>query len=132
MDALLNFSRQYLPERRGAKTMDAPLVLTSVLYPTEVDDQVHGIDVVWKYPLELYEGALEMKNPWDIRDHKGNKVEQLADRLGKPSQYEDFGFTHHVDNFNRGTLCSAYSSNNGRKIVWPNGHCSKSSSSKYG
>ncbi len=107
MDALLNFSRQYLPERRGAKTMDAPLVLTSVLNPTEVDDQVHGLDVVWKYPLELYESALEMKNPWEVKSN-GNKIEQIGDRLEKENQFENMGFTHNVDNFNKAICCSAY------------------------
>ena len=108
LDALLNFSRQYLPERRGAKTMDAPLVLTSTLNPAEVDDQVHGIDVAWKYPLELYESALEMKFPWEVKSAEGKKIEQLGDRLGKSDQYENFGYTHSVDNINKGVLCSAY------------------------
>lgn len=109
MDALLNFSRQYLPERRGAKTMDAPLVLTTILNPAEVDDQVHGIDVEWKYPLEFYKAALEMKNPWEVRFGPDNKkIEQLSDRLGTELQYENFGFTHKVTNFNKGVLCSAY------------------------
>ncbi len=102
MDALLNFSRQYLPERRGAKTMDAPLVLTSTIYPSEVDDQVLDMDTAWKYPLEFYEATLEMKKPWEV------KVEQLSKRLGTPQQYEGFGFTHDTNNFNRGGLCSAY------------------------
>jgi len=102
MDALINFSRQYLPESRGAKTMDAPLVLTMVLNPSEIDDQVHGLGIVWKYPLELYQAALEYKNPWDI------KIEQIKDRLGRLSQYQDIGFTHPVDNFNQGVQCSAY------------------------
>ena len=109
MDALLNFSRQYLPEKRGAKTMDSPLVLTSVLNPTEVDDQVHGMDVAWKYPLELYEAAEEMKFPWEVKAGiEKKKVEQIADRLGTPLQFEGFGFTHSVDNFNKGVRCSAY------------------------
>jgi len=109
MDALLNFSRQYLPERRGAKTMDAPLVLTSVLNPKEIDDQVHGIDVVWRYPLELYEAAEEMKAPWEVKyGEEKKKIEQLGDRLGTALQYEQFGFTHPVDNFNKGVQCSAY------------------------
>jgi DNA polymerase II large subunit len=102
MDALLNFSRQYLPERRGAKTMDAPLVLTSTIYPSEVDDQVLDMDTAWKYPLEFYEATLKMKKPWEV------KVEQLSKRLGTPQQYEGFGFTHDTDNFNKGGLCSAY------------------------
>ena len=106
MDAFLNFSRDFLPKSRGS-TMDAPLVLTSFLDPAEVDDQVHGMDVVWGYPLELYEAALEMKNPWDVKVN-GKKIEQLGDRLGTPLQYENMGFTHHVDNFNKGIQCSAY------------------------
>ncbi len=101
LDGLLNFSRHFLPNTRGS-TMDSPLVLTSVIDASEVDDQVHGIDVAWKYPIELYEAALEMKKPWEV------KVEQLAHRLGTPLQYEQYGFTHHVDNFNRGVQCSAY------------------------
>ena len=108
MDALLNFSRQFLPNSRGS-TMDAPLVLTAFLNPTEVDDQVHGMDVAWNYPLELYEASLEMKNPWEVRYGPGQKkVEQLADRLGTEKQYEGYGFTHPVDNFNHGVQCSAY------------------------
>ncbi len=109
MDALLNFSRQYLPERRGAKTMDSPLVLTAFLNPTEVDDQVHGLDVVWRYPLELYEAALEMKAPWEVKSGpEQKKVEQISDRLNTPPQYEQYGFTHPTTNFNRGVQCSAY------------------------
>ncbi|MDO8510866.1 MAG: DNA polymerase II large subunit [Nanoarchaeota archaeon] len=108
MDALLNFSRQFLPNTRGS-TMDAPLVLTSFLDPTEVDDQVHGVDVVWRYPLELYEASLELKNPWEVKyGPEKKKVEQLSDRLGTERQYEGYGFTHHVDNFNKGIQCSAY------------------------
>ncbi len=107
MDTLLNFSRQFLPNSRGS-TMDAPLVLTAFLNPTEVDDQVHGMDVAWNYPLELYEASLEMKNPWEVRGPGQKKVEQLADRLGTEKQYEGYGFTHPVDNFNRGVQCSAY------------------------
>jgi DNA polymerase II large subunit len=102
MDALVNFSRKYLPESRGAKTMDACLILTSILNPSEVDDQVHGLGVAWKYPLEFYQAALEYKNPWDI------KIEQFKSRLGKPSQYQNIGFTHPVDDFNQGVQCSAY------------------------
>ncbi len=108
MDALLNFSRQYLPNSRGS-TMDAPLVLTAFIDPAEVDDQVQGLDVVWKYPLEFYEAALQMKEPWEVKSGpEQKKIEQLKDRLGTEKQYEGFGFTHHVDNFNRGVCCSAY------------------------
>ncbi len=108
MDALLNFSRNFLPNTRGS-TMDSPLVLTAILDPAEVDDQVHGLDVVWRYPLELYEAALQMKYPWEVLvGSEKKKIEQLGERLGTEKQYEQFGFTHHVDNFNKGVCCSAY------------------------
>ncbi|MFA6888918.1 MAG: DNA polymerase II large subunit, partial [Candidatus Woesearchaeota archaeon] len=102
MDGLLNFSRRYLPARIGARTMDAPLVLTSKLIPTEVDDQALGLDVVSEYPLELYEAAAEYKNPWDV------KIDQIKNRVNTPLQYENMGFTHHTSNINNGVTCSAY------------------------
>ncbi|MBS3122770.1 DNA polymerase II large subunit [Candidatus Woesearchaeota archaeon] len=104
LDGLLNFSTQFLPDSRGAKTMDAPLVLTSLLNPAEVDDQVHGLDVTWQYPLELYEAAEQYKNPWDV------KIEQIKHRLGQETQYEQVGYTHPVSSINDGVLFSAYKS----------------------
>jgi len=102
MDALLNFSRSYLPDRRGSRTMDAPLVLTSLLDPSEVDDEVHGIDMVWEYPLELYNAAMNYKDPWDV------KIRQLDHVLHTEKQYENYGYTHEVSDINSGVLCSAY------------------------
>ncbi|PIN76469.1 DNA polymerase II, partial [Candidatus Woesearchaeota archaeon CG10_big_fil_rev_8_21_14_0_10_47_5] len=102
MDALLNFSRQFLPDKRGSRTMDSPLVLTSRLIPTEVDDMVHRLDIAWRYPLELYQAAAEYKLPYDV------KVDQLGNHLGTPQQYEGIGYTHETGDINNGVLCSAY------------------------
>lgn len=82
--------------------MDAPLVLTSVLVPAEVDDMVQKLDVAWRYPLELYEAAL------DYKDTKEVAVETLGKRLGTEKQYEGFGFTHNTTDINSGIRCSAY------------------------
>ncbi len=101
MDAFLNFSRKYLPSTRGA-TMDAPLVLTSVLTPAEVDDMVFDVDIVWRYPLELYEAGMQFKMPWEI------KIKQVKSVLNKPEQYEGFGFTHDLTDMNETVRCSAY------------------------
>ena len=84
--------------------MDAPLVLTSRIVPAEVDDMVHGMDVVWSYPLEFYESASLLKQPWEV------DITQLNKRLGTPLQYEDFGYTHHISNINKGVRCSGYKS----------------------
>lgn len=101
MDALLNFSRQFLPDNRGS-TQDAPLVLTSYLIPSEVDDMVFDVDISKRYPLEFYEACLQYKQPWDV------EIEQLGKRLNKEEQYEKFGFTHDIEDINLGIRCSAY------------------------
>ncbi|MCH8004160.1 MAG: DNA polymerase II large subunit [Nanoarchaeota archaeon] len=101
MDALLNFSKQYLPSKRGS-TQDALLVLTSKLIPSEVDDMAFDLDVCWRYPLEFYEACMEFKQPREV------EIEQFGKRLDADNQYYDFGFTHNVSDINSGVLCSAY------------------------
>ena len=102
MDALLNFSRQFIPDNRGGRTMDAPLVLTAILNPAEVDDMVHKLDVVWKYPLEFYEACQKITPPGEV------DIKRLGNFLGTSEQYEKIGFTHGVTSMNDGTHCSAY------------------------
>jgi len=101
MDALLNFSKHYLPAHRGS-AQDAPLVLTSKLIPSEVDDMVFDLDVTWKYPLEFYEACMRYKNPWEV------KVEQFVSKLGTEKEYYDIGYTHPVSDISKGVKCSAY------------------------
>ncbi|MDD5086826.1 MAG: DNA polymerase II large subunit [Candidatus Nanoarchaeia archaeon] len=101
MDALLNFSRQFLPAHRGS-TQDACLVITSKVIPAEVDDMFFDLDVAWKYPLEFYNASIDYKSPYEV------EIEQISDRLGKPTEYEKMGFTHPVENINSGILCSSY------------------------
>ena len=101
MDALLNFSVKYLPTSRGS-TQDAPLVLTTLLDPSEVDDMAFNVDRVSKYPLEFYMATLEYKYPWDV------KIETINDVLGTEQQFEGMGFTHDSRNINDGVLCSSY------------------------
>ena len=102
MEALLNFSRQFLPDARGSRTMDAPLVLSATILPSEVDDMAHRVDVAWRYPLLLYEAALQYKQPWEVN------VEMLGSRLNTYLQYEGLGFTHPVSSINSGVNLSAY------------------------
>lgn len=101
MDGLLNFSTKFLPQHRGG-TMDAPLVLTSIINPKEVDDMVFNLDIVWKYSLDFYKACCEYKKPWDI------KIKLFGDTLGKIEQFEAIGFTHDTYDFNEGVLCSSY------------------------
>ncbi len=103
MDGLLNFSRSYLPDKRGGQ-MDAPLVLTSRIDPNEVDKEAHNIDVLFRYPLEFYEATLKYTNPKDIV----KLMDTVSGRLGKPAQYEGFGFTHDTTDIAAGPRNSAY------------------------
>lgn len=67
MDGLLNFSEMYLPDLRGKRTMDAPLVMTSMLDPSEVDDEAYNVDIEEEYPLEFYERSMGVvDDPGDV------------------------------------------------------------------
>ncbi|RJQ17961.1 DNA polymerase II large subunit [Candidatus Woesearchaeota archaeon] len=101
MDAFLNYSKHYLPDHRGS-TMDAPLVLTSVLNPAEVDDMAFHVDIAWKYPLKFYRAAENFKMPWEV------SIRQIQHVLGTEQQFESMGFTHDTSNLNAGVLCSQY------------------------
>lgn len=103
MDGLLNFSRSYLPDKRGGQ-MDAPLVLTSRIDPNEVDKEAHNVDMLFQYPLEFYEATLGFKNPKDFV----KIMDTVSGRLGSPAQYEGFGFTHDTSNIAGGPKNSAY------------------------
>ncbi|MFC2175026.1 DNA polymerase II large subunit [archaeon] len=100
-DALINFSKLYLPSTRGG-SMDAPLVLTLALDPSQVDDQVHEMDVPWEYPLGFYRTSHELRNPSSYR------IEMVAERLGKESQYSGFGYTHATNRLDNGVVQSSY------------------------
>jgi DNA polymerase II large subunit len=101
MDALLNFSKEYLPAHRGAR-QDTPLVLTPILVPSEVDDMVFKMDVVDKYPLELYEGAMEYKMPSEV------SIKRVSSLLEENGGYFGYNFTHNTRDINEGVLCSSY------------------------
>jgi DNA polymerase II large subunit len=103
MDGLINFSRDYLPEKRGGK-MDAPLVLTTRLDPSEVDKEAHNIDVCDHYPLEFYEATQNYTNPKDLE----STFDLISSRLGTPDQYEHFMYTHDTTDIAAGPINSAY------------------------
>lgn len=103
LDGLINFSRTFLPETRGG-SMDAPLVLTSRLDPKEVDKESHNVDVVDHYPLALYEAALTYAPPKDLE----KVIDHVDLRLGTPTQYEGFRFTHDTADISAGPLESTY------------------------
>ena len=105
MDGLINFSVEYLPDRLGARTMDTSLVLTSHLHLDQIDDEVHGMDIVGFYPLELYQGAKEYRNP---RDFDVERIEKRISEEVTDDKYLGYSFTHSTDDLNNTVLCSSY------------------------
>ena len=103
MDALVNFSMSYLPQKRGGK-MDACLVMTTVLNPMEVDKEAHNLDLTPVYPLEFYEASLNNSSPKNLEA----KFDLVSQRLGSDSQYTGFRFSHNTDNIAAGPKNSAY------------------------
>ena len=103
LDGLLNFSRLYLPERRGG-LMDAPLVLTTRLDPNEIDKEAHNIDCLRSYPLEFYYAAMEMRDPKEVE----KMMDLISGRIGTVKQYEGLGFTHDTRDISEGPKNSSY------------------------
>ncbi|MFH1013291.1 MAG: DNA polymerase II large subunit [Thermoplasmatota archaeon] len=103
MDALLNFSHEYIPDKRGGK-MDLPLILTIRLDPSEVDKEAHNVDTLYRYPLSFYKATLRHAHPKDLED----VMDIVGKRLGTPLQYEHFGFTHDTFDISAGPKISRY------------------------
>jgi DNA polymerase II large subunit len=103
LDALLNFSRAFLPQSRGA-LMDKPLVLTTRLDATEVDKEAHNIDVGSHYPLELYRAADERRPAKEV----DALLDRVGRRLGTPEALSAYRFTHDTARIAGGPVRSAY------------------------
>ena len=87
LDALINFSRSYLPTTIGG-TMDAPLILTVNVHPEEVDDEVWEMETVPSYGLDFYEAANKYTMPGDVQ------VERVGSRLNSEAIYSNLMFSH--------------------------------------
>ncbi|WP_255169317.1 DNA polymerase II large subunit [Natrononativus amylolyticus] len=101
MDGLLNFSRSFLPDKRGGR-MDAPLVMSSRIDPSEIDDEAHNIDVVSQYPREFYLATLELADAGAV------EIEIAEDTLGTDEEYTGFAHTHDTTDIAMGPDLSAY------------------------
>ncbi|MGZ4857231.1 MAG: DNA polymerase II large subunit, partial [Methanobacteriaceae archaeon] len=103
MDALLNFSKVYLPSSRGGR-MDAPLVLSSRIDPEEIDDESHNLDTMEFLPLELYQKTLEYSKPSEVL----KLVDNVKKRLGTDEQYHGLHYSHETSSIHHGPKISLY------------------------
>lgn len=103
MDGLLNFSRDILPANRGGQ-MDAPLVLTTRLNPTEVDKEALNVDAGWFYERDFYEATLEQPHPKEV----AKRMDFVERRLGSIAAVRGYGYTHDCHALDAGPALSAY------------------------
>ncbi len=107
LDSLLNFSRSFLPDKRGG-LMDAPLVLTMRIDPNEIDKEAHNLDLMPMYPVALYQAAERFAHPKEVEP----QIDTVSKRIGTVLQYEGFSYTHETTNVAAGPLASAYGEGN--------------------
>ena len=90
LDGLINFSKSFLSTTRGGQ-MDAPLILTTKLNPSEIDKEALNVDINNRYPKEFYELSQKLPNPKEVLDAGIITVETV---LGTPQESRGFGYTH--------------------------------------
>ncbi len=101
LDALLNFSKSFLPQKRGGK-MDAPLVITSKLGALEIDDEVYDIDIVGEYPLSFYETVEKTADPNDV------DLLTFGDTIYGEDPFAGWNYTHETTDINNAPLSNIY------------------------
>lgn len=107
MDAFLNFSFDFLPDKIGG-LMDAPLLIQPVVLPHEVQRQAHNVDIASAYPVEFYEATWKQGKAADV----AGMIETIRNRIGDERQFFDYGFTHFTDALVTKAQRSAYSTLN--------------------
>jgi len=103
MDGLLNFTQTILPANRGGR-MDAPLVLTTRLNPSEIDKEALNVDCAWFYTRDFFESTLSQPHPKEIRD----LMDIVEDRLGMIGEIRGYGWTHDSGPLDAGPENSSY------------------------
>ena len=103
MDALLNFSRQFLSDRIGG-LMDAPLLIQPLVLPHESQPQAHNLEVIKTLPLDFFKSTLLQGKASDI-----TSVEIIKYRLSTERQFFDYYFTHQTSSMTTSKSRSAYS-----------------------
>ena len=104
LDAFLNFSLDFLPDKIGG-LMDAPLLIQPTVLPYEVQRQAHNVDISSIYPLEFYEATWNRAKAADIT----SKMEIIKNRIGKEDQFFNYMFTHFTESLTTNVQHSAYS-----------------------
>jgi DNA polymerase II large subunit len=104
MDGLINFSRKFLATTRGGQ-MDAPLILTTKINPSEIDKEALNVDIGWEYPLSFYDATQRFAK---AQEAKSCGIITVEDVLGTPQEMDGFGFTHGTRDCSEGPKNNPY------------------------
>lgn len=107
LDGFLNFSEQYLPDRRGTRSMDAPLLMTSVVDPEEIDDEAHNVTTQREFPLEFYYKSQEKPGPKEM------DIPIVEDMLDGEGDVSGLGYTTETGDIGAGPYASKYNEMSG-------------------
>lgn len=103
MDALLNFSREFLSDKIGG-LMDAPLLIQPLVLPHESQPQAHNLEVVRDFSAKFFEATLGSPKASDV-----DCVEIIRSRLDSPEQFRNYHYTHATAQLASSSSRSAYS-----------------------
>ncbi len=103
LDILLNFSKKFLPSRIGG-IMDAPILLTVAIKPSEIARQVFNVETAERLPLRFFDESLRRSDPKTLI----GLIETVHERLGSTAVLDSLGFTHQISDIDNGNLESAY------------------------
>lgn len=102
LDGFLNFSQEYLPDRRGARSMDAPLLMTSIIDPEEIDDEAHNVTTQGFFPIEYYYQTHEKPGPKEM------DIPIIEDMLDGDDGILGIKYTTETDSIDAGPKTSMY------------------------
>jgi len=103
LDVLVNFSKSFLPSRIGG-IMDAPILLTVAIKPTEIARQAYNLETAERLPLRFYQETQNRSDPKPI----SAIIETVNARLGTTTVLDSLGYTLPVGDVNSGNLESTY------------------------
>ena len=103
LDAVLNFSKEYLPDQIGG-IMDSPLFIIRMVMPEEVQRQAHEFDVADKYPLAFYMESLKGRPAREIM----SLIDIVKHRFNSEARLQGLMFTTPTSNIESGNRESVY------------------------
>ncbi len=101
LDALINFSRKYVPSKVGGME-DIPLLFITKINLANVDDEVYNMEITSKLPLNFYYECLKGK----ISKETLGKVERVSDLVN--GERKSILYTHETRSIGDAPAVSSY------------------------